>query len=249
MILWEPLEYVFPTATNWYVNRFYLCDELDVPNLPEAPWAQQEANALLTRSEDRLRSLESKGPGLVTVSAIIAAGIGAAIVEAGDDATLIGKALLGLALWYAAWSLAVPLYLVGPQKRSTIDVADLEFAAGLPSPTQHLAQVAVEAAQANTRRTQRIVNLQEAARNEVILALAVLLTWFLLGPATGLLERDTKPAPKVGGPPGTLPIRSPAAATERTWRLPVPTQSSTSDPMSALPHKRREPARPLPSSR
>jgi hypothetical protein len=194
IVLWPPLHFVLPTATTLYYNYHCLRGGLKTANLPDEAWAHREAGGLLSRSEDRLRSLEAKGPGLATVAAVVAAGVVAAIIE-GDDATLIGKVLLGLAVWYAAWSLCVPIYLVGPQRRETVDLSHVVAAALTDNPEKYIAQQAQKAAQGNVRRGQRIANLQDAARNELGAALAVLVLWLLLGPVTGLLERD-KASPK-----------------------------------------------------
>lgn len=190
LVLWPPLRFVLPTVTTLYFNHHHLRGELKTAKLPDEKWAQQQASGLLSRSEDRLRSLEAKGPGLATVAAVVAAGVVAAIIEGGSDATLLGKVLLGLGVWYAICSLLVPMHLVGPQPRETIDLDDVVAAAEKDSPEQYLAVREQEAAQGNVRRAQRIANLQDAARNELIAALAVLILWLLLGPTTGALERD-----------------------------------------------------------
>src|SRR3954454_22337121 len=91
VVLWRPLRFILPTATTLYFNHHYLRGELETAKLPDRAWAQREANGLLSRSEDRLRGLEAKGPGLATVAAVVAAGVVAAIIEGGDDATLLGK--------------------------------------------------------------------------------------------------------------------------------------------------------------
>ena len=173
VVLWRPLRFILPTATTLYFNRHHLRGKLTTAKLPDEAWAQREANALLTRSEDRLRGLEAKGPGLATVAAVVAAGVVAAVIEGGSDATLLGKVLLGLGVWYATLSLLVPIYLVRPQPRDTIDLKHLVTAAEKDSPEQYLAVRAQEAAQVNVRRTQRIANLQDAASNELSAALAV----------------------------------------------------------------------------
>lgn len=202
----KPLGLILPTPTTLYFNHYHLRGELKTADLPADSWAQHEATQLLSRSEDRLRSLEAKGPGLAAVAAIVAAGVVAAIVEGGDDATLLGKVLLGLAAWYAIWSLAVPIWLVGPQPRETIDLNHLISAAAKDSPEQYLAVQAQRAAQGNVRRAQRIANLQDAARSELAAALAVLSAWLVLGPAVGVLERDVSaPKREPQGPPRTSP--------------------------------------------
>jgi hypothetical protein len=93
-VLWRPLRFVIPTPTALYFNRHYMRGAVTTHTLQSESWAQDEAKGLLARSEERLRGLESKGPGLVTVSAIVTAGVGAAIIEADGEATLGGKLLL-----------------------------------------------------------------------------------------------------------------------------------------------------------
>jgi hypothetical protein len=208
--------FVLPTATGLYFNRHRLKGELKTAELPAKPWAQNEAHELLSRSEDRLRSLEAKGPGLATVAAIVAAGVVAAIVEGGGDSTLLGKVLLGVAAWYSIWSLVIPIYLVGPQARATIDLNHLISAAGKDDPEQYLAEQAQQAAQGNVRRTQRIANLQNAARTELSAALLALSAWLMLGPAVGLLERDEPDPDSQPHPPTqthTQPRTTPPSAT------------------------------------
>lgn len=231
IVLWPRLRFVLPTATTLYYNHHRLRGELKTGKLPDEAWAHREASALLSRSEDRLRSLEAKGPGLATVAAVVAAGVVAAIIEGGDDTTLLGKVLLGLAVWYAAWSLFIPIYLVGPQPRETIDLSHVIAAAQQTgSPQQYLAEQAQRAAQGNVRRTQRIGNLQDAARNELGAALAMLVAWLLLGPATGLLERNEPPKPQPRPSGQTAPAR-PSSPTTTTETAP-PTSSKHGNPAS-----------------
>lgn len=228
VVLWPGLGFVLPTATTLYYNHHYLRGELKTAELPPDPWAQDEANALLSRSEDRLRSLEAKGPGLATIAAVVAAGVVAAIIEGAGDATLVGKVLLGFAAWYATWSLFVPIYLVGPQARETIDLNHLIVAAVEERPEQYLAVRAQEAAQGNVRRAQRIGNLQHAARNELSAALAVLIAWLVLGPAAGLLQRDEP-----------RPSRAPRGPAHTHTHVTTPRPSTTTRP-SAMPVARND---------
>jgi len=243
VVLWPPLRFVLPTATTLYFNHHHLRGKLKTAKLPDEPWAQQEANGLLSRSEDRLRSLEAKGPGLATVAAVVAAGVVAAVIEGGSDATLLGKVLLGLGVWYAIWSLFVPIYLVGPQPRETIDLNHLIAATDKDSPEQHLAVRAQEAAQRNVRRTQRIANLQDAARNELSAALAVLIAWLLLGPATGVLERDEAHPKQQPLPPGQTTTTRPTSppTTTRPTSPTTTTRTSTTPAQSTTPKPRRPP--------
>src|SRR3954454_16375882 len=143
--MWPRLRFILPTLTTLYFNHYHLRGELESVTLPRKSWAEREAHALLSRSEDRLRSLEGKGPGLATVGAIVAAGVVAAIAEGGDDATMIGKVLLGIAAWYGIWSLFFPIYLVGPQPRDTVDLKHLILATDAGSPEHYLAVRAQEA--------------------------------------------------------------------------------------------------------
>jgi hypothetical protein len=235
VVLWRPLRFVLPTATTLYFNHHHLRAELKTAALPDEVWAHREASGLLSRSEDRLRSLEAKGPGLATVAAVVAAGVVAAIIEGGGDATLVGKILLGISVWYAIWSLSIPIYLVGPQARETIDLNHVVAAAQKDSPEQYLAERAQKAAQRNVRRGQRIGNLQDGARNELGAALAVLVLWLLLGPATGVLERDSARAKPQPQPPGRTTAAREASAT--TTHPTTPTRPSA-EPASRTTSKR-----------
>lgn len=212
-ILWPKLRFIFPTLAALYLNRVYLSHELKAPKLDSTPWAREQARLLLGRSEERLRGIEAKGPGLATVCAVIAAAVIAALLEGWDDATLLGRVLLGLASWYAAFSLLTPIYLVGPQPRHTVDAARVGVASMMPSPEDYIAREEVVASQHNVRRNQRLGNLQDAARNELGAAIAVLVVWALLGPVTGLLVRDQPAEERSCCPP---------AATAAPSSTPVP---------------------------
>lgn len=235
VVLWPRLRFVLPTLTALYLNHHYLRGEMKTTTLPAEPWAQEAANGLMARSEDRLRGLEAKAPGLAAIAAIIAAGVVAAIVAAGGHATLFGKVLLGIAAWYAIWSLVVPIYMVGPQARDTIDLNHVIAAADTDSPEQYLAVHAQKAAQANVRRAHRIGNLQDAARNECGAALAVLSLWLVLGPALGLLVHDASgrqgsrpPAPSTTkAPPATTGTVPRARQAQRPARRRPPGQPNT----------------------
>ena len=187
LLLSSPMSYLLPYLTTRYFNHRRLSGELRTMALPDEPWARAEAKLLLQRSEDRMKSIESKGPGLATVAAVVGAGAVAAVAGGWDESTLVGRILLVAVAWYSAFSLLTPISLVGPQPRDTIDLAHLGVAARSSDPERYLAAREVEAAQRNVRRTQRLANLQDAARLELTAALACLLLWALLGPLVGEL--------------------------------------------------------------
>jgi hypothetical protein len=160
------------------------------PSLPVAEWTHRERRALLDRSEDRLRSLESKGPGLAAVSAVIVAAVVIAITTGWTESTALARLILVLAALYTVLSLLMPLYLVGPLKRDTVHVAELVAAAQASDPEESLSRSAAEAAMSNDLRNLRLSNLLDAARRELGYALVLLLLWALLVPVSGVLRHE-----------------------------------------------------------
>ena len=63
----------------------------------------------------------------------------------------------------AGFTLAAPIYLVGPQLRSQIWESDLEEAANEISPEEPLTEKAADAAVANSKHTIRLGNLQTSS--------------------------------------------------------------------------------------
>jgi hypothetical protein len=187
----RPGELLLPTLSTLYVNK-RLVKSPPVPRLPAAEWAQRERRAMLDRSVDRLRGIEGKGPGLATVSAILAGAALLAVATHWDDSNVAAKALLVIAAGYTVASLVTPIYLVGQQRRYQVDGL-LEAAAGESDPEEWLAQQAGEAWARNSERVTKLGNLQDAARNELALAFAVLIAWALLVPVSGALEAHHTP--------------------------------------------------------
>lgn len=179
-------EYLLPTLSTLYVNKT-LVGPPPAPRLPAASWAQRERLAMLDRSIDRLRGIEAKGPALATVSAIFAGAVLLALATQWDDSNVAGKALLVTAAGYTVASLLMPIYLVGQQRRYQLDGL-LEAAAAEDDPEEWLAQRAGELWARNSERITKLGNLQDAARNELALAFAVLIAWALLVPVSGALE-------------------------------------------------------------
>jgi hypothetical protein len=68
-------EYVLPTLSTLYVNRAALRQPGRPPILSEDEWSRTQRHNLLASSEDRLRSIEAKGPGLAAACAVVAAGV------------------------------------------------------------------------------------------------------------------------------------------------------------------------------
>lgn len=235
VVLWRGWRSILPTATTLYFNHHHLSGGLKTVELPPDGWAQDEAKALLLRSEERLRSLEAKGPGLATVAAVVGAGVVAAIIEGGSNTTLLGKILLVIAAWYSVWSLLIPIYLVGPQPRDTIDLNHLIVAADEDSPEQYLATRSQEAAQGNVRRAQRIANLQDAARNELAAALAVLTAWLVLGPAIGLLQLHESSSKREARPPSQTGTPAPTSLSTKTSTLITTTPRTATAPGQSSP--------------
>lgn len=184
-------EYLLPTLSTLYANQ-RLVKSPPVPHLPAARWAQRERRAMLDRSIDRLRGIEGKGPALATISAIFAGAVLLALATQWDDSNLAGKALLVIAAGYTVASLLTPIYLVGQQRRYQLDGL-LEAAAAEADPEEWLAQRAGELWARNSERITKLGNLQDAARNELTLAFAVLIAWALLVPISGALQAQQTP--------------------------------------------------------
>jgi hypothetical protein len=218
---------LLPTPATYFLNRERLQTPAAMPPLPTEDWSRRERRELLAASEERLRNLEGKGPGLATVNAVIAAAVLVAITTGWDKSTALARIILGLASLYAALSLIMPLYLVGPLKRDTIHLVELTHAAGTADAEEALAQSAAEAAMGNDVRNLRVSNLLDAARRELSYALVLLVLWVLLVPATGLLKRDTASHPTTSHP------------------VPAASRAGTRPPTSCVRHRNRH-VRPYP---
>lgn len=180
---------VLPTPTALLFNKVRVPDARDPAELPATEWSQRERRRLLSESEDRLRSIEAKGPGLAVVVAVVAAAILLAIDGEWAHSCLAGRLLLGGAAFYATWSLCMPLYLVGPQPRASITETEVVEAAEREDPEEALAREAARAAAANNQRNVRFANLQNAARREAFYALVLLVVWLIAVPLTGWAQR------------------------------------------------------------
>lgn len=169
---------LLPLPLALYANRHYLSGAApSPPELPETEWAFDEQQRLLERSEQRLESIEAKGPGLATVGAVVGAAIGVAISLTWSNASLAQRGLLLASGSYAVMSLAAPVKLVGPIERSTITSVQLAEVAGDPSPEASLARQYAQAAADNDRSTLRLSNLQAASRNDLVAATALFVAW------------------------------------------------------------------------
>lgn len=111
-----------------------------------------------------------------------------AVASGWHESKVPARIVLVAAAVYTSLSLVVPLYLVGPVKRFVLTKLDLTVAAQADSPEQKLAERAANAAMANDLQNQRISNLLDAARRELIYAGIALLLWVVLVPLTGLLK-------------------------------------------------------------
>jgi hypothetical protein len=189
-LLSEKLWWVLPTPAILYLNRVRLREPAEMPALPRGDWSRRERRTLLAASEDRLRNLEGKGPGLATITAIVVAAVLVSLSTGWNESTTMGRAMLMLASFYAVLSLLMPLYLVGPLRRDTVHLTELKTAAATDDPEEAIAVSAADAAMKNDLRNLRVANLLDAARRELCYALALLLVWVLLVPVTGLLRRE-----------------------------------------------------------
>jgi hypothetical protein len=190
-LLSEQLWWLLPTPTTVYLNRERVHQPSSVPALPATAWSRRERHTLLASSEERLRNIEGKGPGLATVSAVIVGAVLLAITGGWNEGALPARILLTLAAFYAFLSLLMPLYLVGPLARETVGLADLEAAVASEDAEEALANSAATAAMKNDLRNLRLTNLLDAARRELAYALALVVLWTLLVPVTGVLKRDS----------------------------------------------------------
>lgn len=180
---------ILPTPAIYYLNRERVTTAVQVPMMPATEWSQRERRSLLSTSEDRLRNIESKGPGLAAVTAVIAAAVLLSLGEWGESDWL-ARVLLALATLYVALSLCTPLYLVGPLRRHTVHVEDLEEAAQDAEPEELLANRSADAAMQNDLQNLRLANHLDASRRELTYALALVVLWAMLVPATGVLQRQ-----------------------------------------------------------
>jgi hypothetical protein len=177
-MMWRVGVRVLSLPLALHVNRRFLAGPAAAPpELPENSWAFAEQQRLLDRSEQRLQSIEGKGPGLATVAAVVAAAIGVAISLSWNDATVLQRVVLAAAGAYALMSLATPIKLVGPIERSTITATQLAEIAGEEHPEARLARECAQAAADNDRSTLRLSNLQAASRNDLVAATVLFVAW------------------------------------------------------------------------
>jgi hypothetical protein len=192
MLLSEWLWLILPTPAIFYLNRTRVTTPVEVPTMPEEEWSRRERRSLLSRSEDRLRNIEGKGPGLAAVTAVIAAAVLLALTGWGES-EWPAKVLLALAAFYMALSLCTPLYLVGPLTRHTVTVEDLKDAAGDQRPQELLAKRSAEQAMQNDLQNLRLANHLDASRRELAYALALVIVWAILVPISTVLRTDLQP--------------------------------------------------------
>jgi hypothetical protein len=176
--LWRIGPKLLPLPIAIYVNRTRLGGPAAPPQkLPSDPWARAEQQRLLERSEQRLLSIESKGPGLATACAVIAGAVGVAISLTWEDAATLERIVLITSAAYVAMSLAAPVALVGAIARSTITSSQLAEIAQDAEPETLLGECCAQAAADNDLSTQRLSNLQAASRNDLVIAAALFVLW------------------------------------------------------------------------
>ena len=110
---------MLPTPAIVYLNRARVTTPVEIPAMPKSEWSQRERRALLDRSEDRLRNIEGKGPGLAAVTAVVAAAVLLALTGWGES-DWPARALLVVATLYLALDslhAAVPRGTLDPQHR------------------------------------------------------------------------------------------------------------------------------------
>lgn len=186
VLLSEAAWRLLPTPATLFSNHECVRDPAVVPCLPRSKWWQRERRALLAGSEERLRNLESKGPGLATVSAVVVAGVLVAITSGWDVSAWPGRVILVAAAVYSTLSLIMPLYLVGPLRRNAVHLAELQAAGDADDPEERLAEAAADVAMENDLLNVRLSNLLDAGRWELTYALVLLLLWGVLVPVTSV---------------------------------------------------------------
>jgi hypothetical protein len=144
-------------------------------------WVDREAAAILERSEQRLQSIEGKGPGLATVSAIVAGAAALTISVVWSQSPSGARAILVASALYSAMSLWAPILLVGPVPRHTLTGLTLAEAAAADDPRRYLTAKKLEAAARNDRTVLILSNHQAASRNDARNALVLFLLWAFLG--------------------------------------------------------------------
>ncbi len=188
-LTWDVSCWLLPTPATYLFNLLRVRSPTEMPELPPAEWSRRERRELLTGSEDRLRNLEGKGPGLATISAVITAAVLVALTTGWHESRGFARIILVIATVYAVLSLIMPLYLVGPLKREAVHVGALADAAEADDPEEDLAQAAATSAMNQDLRNLRVANLLEAARRELTYALVLLVVWLILVPGTAALKR------------------------------------------------------------
>jgi len=179
---WPAGEVVVPLLQALWVNRKYLSGPPTVPSIRHSVWTARELDSLLLQSQDRLRSIEAKGPGLAAVSAIVGAALGIAISETWQSAPLAQKIVLIAAAVAVASSLVCPIVLVGPLRRNGLTLSALAELSYRPAGAVEALLVKAEAIAENDQRTARLANLQTASRNDLRNAVILLVVWALTLP-------------------------------------------------------------------
>jgi hypothetical protein len=255
---WGPVRWVMlgriaawmlPTPSTFYFNAVVMPPPPKPVDLPDADWTRRESHALLDRSEDRRRTIETKGPGLATVSAILVAGVLVALSSGWEQSTWPARLLLGGATFYALISLLVPIHLVGPLRRQAIRSVELTEAANQSNPETFLALKARAGAAINDHDNLVLTNLQGAARKEAWFVWALLVSWALLVPLTGIGERTEAAAATDQAPITCLVATNPACGSSRENAPPIGHSSIAAPPghgvaailARCLPQQRRHP--------
>lgn len=184
-LLWRVGTRVLPLPVALYVNLRLLRGPAGVPqSLPSAAWVYAEQQRLLERSEQRLISIEGKGPGLAAAGAVVAGAVGVAISLTWKDAGTPERIVLIASAAYVAMSLAAPIALVGPIARSTITSQQLATIAQEQEPEARLGECCAQAAADNDLSTLRLSNLQAASRNDLVIAAVLFVVWAVIAVAS-----------------------------------------------------------------
>ncbi len=176
---WRRGAWFVPLSQALWVNRRYQPRYPPTPELRYSLWTATEVDRLLNQSHDRLRSIEGKGPGLATISAVVGAALGLAISATWSSATCIQKGLLVAATVYTFISLICPILVVASVRRNTLTLSTLAQLSHEELGAVRALDAKVEAIVKNDWRNGRLANLQSACAYDLRNAVLLLAVWSL----------------------------------------------------------------------
>jgi uncharacterized membrane protein YcjF (UPF0283 family) len=174
---WRLGRWFVPLSQALWVNHRHMPRTDDTPDIRHSVWTASELDRLLDQSHDRLRSIEGKGPGLATVSAVVGAALGLAISETWQSATLAQQMMLVAATVYTFVSLLCPILLVGSVRRNMLTLSKLAELSHKQNGAVEALNVKTEAIAKNDWRNGRLANLQSACTYDLRNAVLLLAAW------------------------------------------------------------------------